>query len=536
MNLHQLNAQDAQFLYLQTENNLTHVMSVSIYDPGTAAGGNVRFKDIIQHIEDRLDTSPVFKRRLLRLPMDLDLPYWVEDDFFDIEHHIFHGRLPEPGNWRQFCIHIARHFSRPMDMNRPLWDMYVIEGLDKIPGIPRGSYAIATRVHHAAIDGASAAHFFSGISDSDSTGTPALPLPSRSPELGYVPSGSDILRRALSSSIRSPARMASTLMRFTPALWGAMQQRASRERSNASGVPHTRFNQALSPHKMFDSVTFSVDDLKQIKNRVEGATINDVVLAVCAGGLRRYLMKHDELPEQPLVANAPVNARTSKKEAENPGNNISAMAVALPTNIADPLQRLQTVRDVTQQTKAAKAGISARLMTDLSKHIPGATLAAVSRLMVGGRMISNMCNLFVSNVPGPQEPLYMNGAKVLQQLAMAPLADGMGLFIATPSYNGQMSFNVISTREIMPDIDFFTACLQQAFEELLPPAAKSKPSRSARGKPSSKNSTKAKAGTKTGTRAKAKAGTKTGTRAKTKAGTKAKPRAKVKTGPKSAGN
>ncbi|MCZ6830308.1 MAG: wax ester/triacylglycerol synthase family O-acyltransferase [Gammaproteobacteria bacterium] len=466
--MQQLNAQDAQFLYVQTSNNLTHVMSVSIYDPTTAPGGKVRFKDIISHIEARLDTSPVFKRRLMRLPLDFDYPYWVEDEYFDIEHHLFHGRLPEPGNWRQFCIHLSRHFSRPMDMNRPLWDMYVIEGLDHIEGVPSGSYAIATRVHHATIDGASATHFFSAISDMDAAGTPAIPLPSREPDLGQAPAGIELVRRAVGSNIRSPGKMASTALRFTPALFDVLQKRLSGDARATSKVPTTRFNQLVSPHKMFDAVSFDLADLKRIKGLVEGATINDVVLAICAGGLRRYLTHHDELPVEPLVANAPINARTSKREAETPGNNITAMTVPLPTHVADAQERLQRVRDITEQTKAAKAGISARVMVDITKHMPGATLAAVSRLMVGGRFLSNMCNLFISNVPGPQQTLYMNGARVVQQLALAPLADGMGLFIATPSYDGKMSFNIISTREIMPDIEFFRACIQQAFDELLP--------------------------------------------------------------------
>ena len=172
--MQQLSPQDAQFLYIETGNNLTHVMGVNVYDPSTAPGGKVRFKDIIQQVESRLDSSPVFRRRLMRLPYDFDHPYWVEDEFFDIEHHMFHGALPEPGDWRQFCIHMSRHFSRPMDMNRPLWDMYVVEGLDRIKGIPRGCYAIATRVHHAAIDGTSAMHFFNALSDIDTEGTPAV--------------------------------------------------------------------------------------------------------------------------------------------------------------------------------------------------------------------------------------------------------------------------------------------------------------------------------------------------------------------------
>jgi WS/DGAT/MGAT family acyltransferase len=464
--MQQLSAQDAQFLYIETGNNLTHVMGVNIYDPSTAPGGKVRFKDIIEQIESRFNSSPVFKRRLMRLPYDFDHPYWVEDEFFDVEHHMFHGRLPEPGDWRQFCIHLSRHFSRPMDMNRPLWDMYVIEGLERIEGIPKGSYAIATRVHHAAIDGASAMHFFSALSDRDAKGTPAIDLDPIAEEPGDAPSTVTVLSRAMISNVQSPVKLASTLLRFSPAIFDTIKKALISDGSMGKKVPLTRFNQAVSPHKMFEATVFDLEDMKLIKNSVEGATINDVVLTVCAGALRLYLEYHDELPDDPLVAIAPINARSSRRDAEAPGNNISAMSVALPTNVADPLERLQIVRNTTQQTKAAKAGISARLMTDLTKHVPAATMAGVARLVAGGRFTAKLCNLFISNVPGPQQPLYMNGAKLLHTFGMAPLADGMGLFIATPSYNGEMTFSIISAREIMPDIEFFRECLDASFDEL----------------------------------------------------------------------
>ena len=464
--MQQLSAQDAQFLYIETGNNLTHVMGVNIYDPSTAPGGKVRFKDIIEQVESRFESSPVFKRRLMRLPYDFDHPYWVEDEFFDVEHHMFHGRLPEPGDWRQFCIHLSRHFSRPMDMNRPLWDMYVIEGLERIEGIPKGSYAIATRVHHAAIDGASAMHFFSALSDRDAKGTPAIDLDPIAEETGDAPSTVTVLSRAMISNVQSPVKLASTLLRFSPAIFDTIKKALISDGSMGKKVPLTRFNQAVSPHKMFEATVFDLEDMKLIKNSVEGATINDVVLTVCAGALRLYLEYHDELPDDPLVAIAPINARSSRRDAEAPGNNISAMSVALPTNVADPLERLQIVRNTTQQTKAAKAGISARLMTDLSKHVPAATMAGVARLVAGGRFTAKLCNLFISNVPGPQQPLYMNGAKLLHTFGMAPLADGMGLFIATPSYNGEMTFSIISAREIMPDIEFFRECLDASFDEL----------------------------------------------------------------------
>ncbi|RPH97738.1 MAG: wax ester/triacylglycerol synthase family O-acyltransferase, partial [Lysobacterales bacterium] len=278
--MQQLSAQDAQFLYLETGNNLTHVMGVNIFDPSTAPKGKVRFKDIIAHVESRLDCSPVFRRRLLRQPFDFDHPYWVEDEFFDIEHHMFHGRLPDPGDWRQFCIHLSRHFSRPMDMNRPLWDMYVIEGLGRIKGLPKGAYAIATRVHHAAIDGASAMHFFSALTDKNAKGTPAIDLaPARSAP-ATAPSALTVLNRALASNLQSPVKMASTLLRFSPAIWSAVRHSMGPGAERSSKVPQTRFNRPVSPHKVFDAAIFSLADLKQIKAKVEGATINDVVLAI----------------------------------------------------------------------------------------------------------------------------------------------------------------------------------------------------------------------------------------------------------------
>ncbi|WP_373490020.1 wax ester/triacylglycerol synthase family O-acyltransferase [Parasphingorhabdus sp.] len=466
-NISQLSAQDAQFLYIQSATNLTHVMAVYIYDPSTAPGGKVRFKDIIEHMRKRMDVSPMFKRKLYRLPLDIDHPYWVEDEHFDLEAHISHSRLPEPGDWRQFCIHVARHHSKPLDMTRPLWDMYVVEGLDNIPGYAKGSYAILTRIHHSTIDGVSGAHFFAAISDKDIKGTPAIPLPEGQSAATNLPTAAEILSRAINSTVTSPVKLTQALLKFTPALLSTAQKslKGGDEKTD-SGVPETRFNGPVTPHKMFDAVTFDLDELKKMRLKVSDATINDVVLTICSGAMRRYLTKHKELPKESLVAVAPVNARSRSGEESNPGNNISAMTIKIWSNIADPVQRLEAIRDTTRETKAAKSGLSARIMTDLTKHIPGVTMAGVARIMTDERFAPKMSNLMVSNVPGPQIQLYMNGAKLTHQYGLAPLAHGMGLFIATPSYNGTISFSIISDRKMMPDVEFFRECLQRAFDEL----------------------------------------------------------------------
>lgn len=490
--LKQLSAQDAQFLYTQTANNLTHIMGVYIYDPSTAPGGFVRFKDIIRHVESRVDTSPLFKRRLHRLPFDMDHPYWVEDEHFDIEAHMSHARLPEPGDWRQFCIAVARWFSKPMDMNRPLWDIYVIEGLDRIPGIPKGSFAMLHRVHHAAVDGASGAHAFIAMSDIDAKGTPAIAEPPPVEELGKTPSGAEAVSRAWSASMQSPVKFMNALMKMSPAIVASARKSIS-EGGMTAGVPETRFNVPVGPHKMFDATTVALTDVAEIRRKVPGATVNDVVLTTVGGALRKYLQKHKELPKESLVAVAPINLRGKGGKASTPGNQVSAMSVPVRTDIADPLERLAAIRDYTVEAKEAKAGVSARIMTDLSQHIPGATMAAVARLVTSERFAVRGTNLFISNVPGAQVPLYLAGAQLVQQHGMAPLANNMGLFVATPSYNGRIAFSLISERAVMPDIAFFRECIDESFADLMAATPKPEKPKAATAKPKAAPKPEAKA-------------------------------------------
>jgi WS/DGAT/MGAT family acyltransferase len=470
----QLSPQDAQFLYMETEDNHIQVTGVAIFDPSTVPDGDiVRFKDILGHIEKRLHMSPLFKRRLERVPFELDFPYWVDDEHFDLEYHVQHARLPEPGDWRQLCIQLSRFHARPLDMARPLWEMLVIEGLDHIDGIPKGCYAIATKLHHAAVDGASIVKFYRCMVDIDNMGTPAVPLDAiqatHSPEPGIL----SMAGRAVFNAVRSPIGMTDAIMRSAPALYRWGQQALTSQREPSDSVPDTRFNCNASPHKMFDATVFDLDELKAVRAAVPGSTINDIVLCICAGALRKYLQRHKELPAESLVAWVPINARTGvNKESDGAGNQITSMTTKIFTNIANPVQRLRRIHKSTQKSKEAKTGISARLMTDLSQHVPAATLVTAGRLVLRAGMAANICNLFISNVPGPQIPLFMNGAKQVANYGIAPLVDGMGLFIATPSYNGKITFNVTSTRETLPDIHFFVECIEASLAALSKAAAK----------------------------------------------------------------
>ena len=464
----QLSPQDAQFLYMEAEGNRTHLTSISIYDQSTVPdGGVVRFKDILSHIESRLHMSPLLKRRLVRVPFEIDFPYWVDDEHFDLEYHVRHGRLPEPSDWRQFCIHMARYHSRPLDMDRPLWEMYVCEGLDNIDWLPKGSYAIATKIHHAAADGKAIMDFFATLADIDNKGTPAVPLDKSKLRRSPNPSLVEMGVRAVWHTVRSPVGLADAVMRSAPSVYRFAQTALSSRQKDRWTVPNTRFNASISPHRMFGARAFRLDDFKAIRKAVPDSTINDIVLAVCGGALRHYLEKHDELPDESLIAWVPINARTvNTTDPDSPGNRVTSMTAPIFTDLNDPVERLNHIQAATKKSKAAKSGISARLMTDLSQHVPAATQVLAGRMVLRAGAASRTCNLFISNVPGPQVPLYMNGALQVGAYGLAPLVHGMGLFIATPSYNGEITFNVTSTRDLLPDVEFFMDCITDEVEAM----------------------------------------------------------------------
>ena len=384
----QLNPQDAQFLYLESADNLTHLTTISIFDQSTVPGGGVvRFKDVLEHVETRLHMSPLFKRRLVHVPLELDFPYWVDDEHFDLEYHVRHGRLPDPGDWRQFCIHMARYHSRPLDMNRPLWEMYVVEGLDNVDWLPKGSYALATKIHHAAVDGKAIMDFFGALADLDNKGTPAMPLHMaklrRSPKPGLI----DMAVRAAWHTVRSPIGMTDAVMRSLPSVYRMAQSALSTQKDTARIVPKTRFNSSVAPQKMFAARAFPLDDIKAVRAAAPGSTVNDIVLAICSGGLRRYLEHHGELPNESLVAWVPINARNSSgADPDSPGNNVTSMTVPLFTDVEHAGERLSAIHGATKRSKAAKAGVSARLMTDLSKHVPSATQVLAGRLVLRAGM------------------------------------------------------------------------------------------------------------------------------------------------------
>lgn len=464
--MEQLSALDATFINLETRSAPTHVGGIAIYDQSTAPEGRVTFKGILSNIESRLHLARCFRQKLVRVPFGFDHPYWIEDGNFDLEFHVRHIALPSPGDWRQLCIQVARLHARPLDLEKPLWEMYVIEGLDHVDGLPVGSFAILSKVHHAAIDGVSGMEITAALHDL----TPEADPPE--PEAPWVPESEptllELALRSAANNIRQPFRFAQILSEAAPPAIRALIEQRSDSSERAADVPRTRFNGRVSPHRVFEAKSFSLADVKQIRKRVDGATVNDVILTVCGGALRKYLENHHELPNETLSAFAPISTRTPD-QAGSAGNQIAGMFVELHTDEADPVRRLEKVYRTTVSSKEMTKAVGARSMTDVSQTVPGVLAGIAGRLVARTGLMSRMrpiANCVITNVPGPQVPLYFTGAKMVANFGLGLPMEGLGLFHIVLSYNGTLTVSITGCRDQLPDPEFYAECLEKSFNEL----------------------------------------------------------------------
>lgn len=465
--MEQLSGLDASFINMETPNAPTHVGGLSIYDQATAPGGLVTFKGILSNIESRLHLARCFRQRIVRVPGGFDHPYWIEDPNFDLEFHVRHIALPKPGDWRQLCIQVARLHARPLDLEKPLWELYVIEGLDDVEGLPPGCFATLMKVHHAAIDGVSGMEMTAAIHDLEPEGRP------EPPEAPWIaesePSLVELALRSTVNNVRQPLRFARILSQAAPPVVRTLLDRSFEdEDERPAEVPRTRFNGKVSPHRVFEAASFSLADVKQIRKAVEGSTVNDVILAVVGGALRRYLEHHLELPLESLAAFAPISTRTDDQKG-TAGNQVSGMVVTIHSDVADPVRRLEKVYRTTTSQKEMTAAIGARTMTDVTQTMPGALAGLAGRLVARTGLMSRMrpiAHCVVTNVPGPQVPLYFAGAKMVGTFGLGLPLEGLGLFHCVASYNGSITVAITACREQMPDPSFYAQCLEESFREL----------------------------------------------------------------------
>jgi WS/DGAT/MGAT family acyltransferase len=476
----QLSGSDAMFLQFERGNNFMHVASLALYDPSTAPGGGVRFKDVLRFFASRLEQFPQFRRRLVQVPLSLDRPYWVEDSSLDVEFHVRHIALPHPGDWRQLCIQVARLHSRPLDRSKPLWEAYVIEGLHNVPGVPPNSFALYCKMHHAIVDGESgteilkALHSLSpeSVDDGDeplggftADREPRLPeLYSRAlvQNLENLPS---LARFSFSTAKRIAAlgvSAAGSLSNLGASLMPQLRTLLSGDLSPLLSKlpPQTRFSGEVSAHRVFEAVGLSFDEFKTIRRQVHETTVNDLFLAIVGGALNRYLGDKGELPATSMVAMVPMTLRGEDKGGDR-GNQVGFTLMPVYSEIADPLERLRAISDSAQTSKRVTDAVGKELARDLLEHLP----APVSQALIRNVKLPGI-GLIVSNVRGPDVPLYMAGAKLVNYSPISIAVDGMGLNVTGFSYNGTMWICAVSCRQMMPDPAYFAECLRDSFEEL----------------------------------------------------------------------
>lgn len=465
--MRQLSENDAAYIYSDTAHANSNISLLHIYDQSTAPGGVVRFKQILSHVESRLHLLPMFRERILRVPLDLDYPYWVEDSSFNLEYHVRHIALPKPGDWRQFCIQASRIHARPLDLQRPLWEMYVIEGLDCFLDLPAGSFAVLLKVHHAAIDVAHGNEITRLLHDLSPLVNPPAPVAPWFPE--SAPGNLMLLWLAGWNLATFPLRMTQPLL----SSWTSLKSTVKTFAGELLGQPHmfpmTRFNTEVSTQRVFETRRFALADFKAIRQLVPGATVNDVVLAVCAGGLRTYLSRQDELPLEPLIAAAPIAVHSDLEGDERTG--FSWVRVALATDLDDPVERLRTIQSETSSSAIMSQAISARELTNLARHAPSLAIAATSKMLRSASALlgdwAPLANCAINNVPGSREPLYLQGARLTYLSAIMPISDGMGLVFSVTGYGDTIVISLTGCYEQLPDPQALAQCLRDSFQEYL---------------------------------------------------------------------
>ena len=397
--MQQLSGQDAMFLHAELDGLPQHIGLVSIYDQLTAPTGKVRFKQILNMLESRAHLSPIFRRKLSFVPYNLGRPYWIEDPDFDMEYHVRHIALPKPGDWRQLCILTARIHSQPLRRDKPMWEIYVIEGLNNIEGYPSGCFALLIKVHHCAMDGATGTQFMNIVHD----------LTPETRDFGEAPpwlverlSTPKKLGRAYLDAWRKPGQVVDILKEAIPTMRRLRAGRQEQQFHNLDDKPKTRFQGKISRHRVVGASKFDFEVVRAIKNTQHGATVNDVMLTIVAGGMRKYLDSKGELPSHTLVTGCPIDVRSAEERAAG-GNMVGFMNVALRTDIVAPCDRLAAVHDEALSAKAYAEALGPRFAVDLTDVMPGNVLSLAIRTASATGIVeaNTVFNTIVTNVPGP---------------------------------------------------------------------------------------------------------------------------------------
>jgi len=465
--MQQFNPIDAALLFLESAHTPFHVSNVSIYDPSTCPGDPPGFEDILAAVENSLPVVKPFRRKILHVPMNFDYPYWIEDEHFNLEFHMRQLALPHPGNWEQFRNQVSRLISRPLDLSRPPWEMTVIEGLDSLDGLPPGCFATVLKIHHCAIDGKSGVALINAIHQDSPRKKLKKLKDDWQPEA--IPPNRLLLRRAAFNAVKRPLAITRKLAANARALVSSAytELRSEHDHDHELLAPPTILNAPISSHRVVDYVLCPLDDIKMARRSVEGATVNDVCLAIVAGAMRRYLEAKQALPDESLVTVVPISTRTPE-EADAGGNQIAITRVSMYTDVEDPIERLSAISSDTRKMKAMQEGVVMDVMLDVVHNLPGSLVGAAARVVPLMVTRSNtFCNTMVSNVPGPTRPIYFLGAKAVHMFGSPPLMDGGAILHGVGSYNGEFIFTFTACRDLLADPDIYCDCLRSSIDDMI---------------------------------------------------------------------
>ena len=464
--LQRLSGLDASFLYLETSTQPLHVCSVLELDTATIPGG-YSFERLRAELAVRITAIPTFRERLANSFLNLDHPVWVEDEEFDVDRHLHRIGLPAPGG-RVELAEICGHLDAlPLDRRHPLWEMWAIEGLDGTDARKGGRMAVMTKVHHAAVDGVTGANLMSQLCSVE----PDAPAPDPVEASGDV----NPLRIALGGLGRfasRPINLATSVLPATVSTVFDTVRRAAggRAMANPFAAPQTPFNGTITAHRNVAFAQLDLEDIKTVKNHF-GVKVNDVVMALVSGVLRKFLLDRGELPESSLVAMVPVSVHD---RSDRPGRNqVSGMFSTLQTGIEDPAERLTAIAAANDVAKEHSSAIGATLLQDWSQFAGPAVFGVAMRVYARSRLTESrpVHNLVVSNVPGPQIPLYFLGAEVQGMYPLGPIFHGAALNITVMSLNGRLNVGLISCPELIPDLWDMADGFADGMGELLEAAA-----------------------------------------------------------------
>jgi WS/DGAT/MGAT family acyltransferase len=445
--MQRLSGLDASFLYLETSTQPLHVCSVLELDTSTVPGG-YSFEKLRAELALRITAIPTFREKLSNSFLNLDHPVWVEDDEFHLERHVHRIGLPAPGGrleLAEICGHLA---ALPLDRRHPLWEMWAIEGLGGTDSRKGGRLAVLTKVHHAAVDGVTGANLMSQLCSVEPDAPPPQPVDA-SPD-------ANPLRIALGGLGRfavRPITLATSVLPTTVSTVVDTVRRAAGGRAMPSpfAAPQTPFNASITADRSVAFAQLELADVKKVKDHF-GVKVNDVVMALVSGVLRSYLLQRDELPENTLVAMVPVSVHD---RSDRPGRNqVSGMFASLQTQIGDAGERLTAIAEANLIAKDHSSAIGATLLQDWSQFAGPAVFGVAMRVYARSRLTESrpVHNLVVSNVPGPQIPLYFLGAQVEAMYPLGPIFHGAGLNITVMSLNGKLNVGLISCPELLPDL------------------------------------------------------------------------------------